>query len=164
MLDQLRTRKASDLDDGQGLVGSSTISIDNSSVQKTKIIKRQPSMFLHMIEQVLYLKSRRDGDEFDYILDDDLTELDELIAQSIISVDSFWDSIDYLLLASAAAAGQLNVVQMILKYVDKSVLMALESNNPLVLAFVNKHDEVVKLLLEHGFDPNLQGEPLIMVI
>ena len=158
MSDQSNVRKASDLDADQGPDSSSA---DISSAQVAKKAKRQPNIFLYLLEQVLFFKSRDgvDSNEFDDVLSEDLSELDEMIAQNIIAVDNFWDSIGYLLLASAASAGQLNVVKVILKYVNESVIMAYqESNSPLVLAFIKQHEEVVQLLLEHGFDPDIPGE------
>ena len=161
MSDQSKTRKASDLDDEKELEGSNTLSAGaSSSFQFTKQTKREPSMFLRLIESALLVyNSNTEGNfERDEILRRDLSELDEAIQCDIIAVDDFWGSIGYSLLKNAIKTDLVALVQMLLKYADQNTVLHLAKDKQLLLfACSNDHFEVVKLLLELGADPNLIG-------
>ena len=163
MSDQLKTSKASDLDAEQGIGGSDT----SSAHVAKKAIKREPSMLLQMLDAILILKNRynvEDEDEEDKVAVDrilnrivhgDIQEVDEAINYDITAVDNFWNSIGYSLLDKAADTGLTNLVRVLLKYSDKSMMNSSRDRNPLFLACCRGRVESVKLLLGHGFDPNL---------
>ena len=167
MSDQLKTRKASDIDADQEFNDSYESSIHAStSVQVSKRARREPStsMFLRLLDNSLSLKNyyhdHNNGlfAQFREIINGDISEIDEAIKNNVV-VDNFWSSIGYSLLENAAEAGQINIVKVILKYAGKSVIKSFDGDlNPLVLAYLNGHLEIFQLLLEHGFDPNLPGE------
>lgn len=163
MSDQLKTKKASDFDADQEIDVSPSANV-------AKEAKSEPSIFLQMLESVLISRNRcKDEDEYKYdagafdkvlsrIKCGDIRELNEAVKYDITAVDNFWDSIGYSLLEKATEAGLLNIVKVILKYAEKSILIAVDRNyNPLLLACLNKHMEIVKLLLNYGVNPNLMG-------
>ena len=97
-------------------------------------------------------------DQFGEILNGDLSELDGMITNNV-SLGNFWDSIGYSLLVNSTEAGQINIVKSILKHADKKIIDVLDiDRHPLVLACINDHLKVVRLLLEHGYDP-ARGNP-----
>ena len=166
MFDQLKTRKASDLDDGLGINESNSALIDGSpSFHVAKKAKREPSMFLRLLANSLSIKHNyRDPkddalyDEFDEILNGDLSELDEMITSNVI-LDNFWDSIGYSLIENAVKAGLINIVKLLLKHADKSIMMVFTRyRHPLLKACLKGYVDIAKLLLEQGADPNLHGE------
>lgn len=169
MSDQLKNRKASDFDADQGIRGSQTIS--RSSFQLNKKAKREPSIFLLMLQGVLSTKNREknadsDNDSnnsddgfFDEVLTriacGDIRELNEAIKNDI-TLDNFWRSIGYSLLNGAAEAGQTNLFRALLKHANKNIIMALNrDHSTLYLACRKGHIEIVELLLKRGTDPNL---------
>ena len=159
MSDQLNIRKAFELDNDQVSGGSSAASI-HASVQSTKKTKREPCMFLRLIESALLVYNSNTEGNFDRdeILRGDLSELDEAIQCDIIAVDDFWGSIGYSLLEKAIKTDLVTLVQMLLKYADQNTVLLLAKDKQLLLfACSNDHFEVVKLLLELGADPNLIG-------
>ena len=160
MSDQLKTRKALDQDDGKEIEGSTNISIDaSSSVQFTKQTKREPSMFLRLIEAAILVHNSNNGGEyFDQILRGDLQELDEAVKCDIVAVDDFWGSIGYSLLEKAIKTHLVALVQVLIKYADQNTILNLVKDKCLLFfACSNGHFEVVDALLEHGADPNLMG-------
>ena len=157
MSDQLKTRKASDLDDVKEIEGSNTISFNaTSSLHVSKKAKREPSMFLRLIEAaILVYNSNESEGHFKEILRGDLSELDEAIK---CDFDDFWGTIGYSLLENAIKTDLVALVQILLKYADQNTVLHLAKDEQLLLfACSNGHIEVVKLLLEHGADPNLIG-------
>ena len=168
MSDQLKTRKASDLDASQAIGGSDTTSLNaSSSFHVSKKAKREPSMFLRMLDSILISKTRGKYDDykydagaFDSLLNrfelGEIQEVEEAIKYDITVVDNFWNYIGYSLLAKAVMAGLINLVRVLLKHAGKSLMKPLnEDSNPLLQACARGRVEIVKLLLEHGFDPNL---------
>ena len=168
MSDQLKTSRASDLDAGQELGDSNTSSLNtSSSFHVSNKAKREPSVLLEMLESILILKNRcndEDEDENDKCVVDrilnrimrgDIQEVDEAIKYDLTAVDDFWNSIGYSLLDKAAETGMTNLVRVLLKHTDKSTINANRDRNPLLLACCRGRVQIVKLLLEHGFDPNL---------
>ena len=169
MSDQLpvNIRKASDVHADQEISDSDDSSIHAStSVQVSKRTRREPStsIFLRSLNNSLSLKNyyhdHNNGlfAQFREIINGDISEIDEAIKNNVV-VDNFWSSIGYSLLENAAAAGQINIVRLLLKHADKSVIKSFDGDlNPLVLAYLNGHLEIFQLLLEHDFDPDSPGE------
>ena len=158
MSDQLNIRMASDFDAGEGIGDSEASSADATlSVHVSKKAKCEPSMILRVLNSALSLKNHgKDEKEFDYLLNGDMSELDHVIKYNIMTHDDFWCSIGYSLLKNAVESGLIDVVQMLLKYADNNTIKALELNfNQLLFACKAGHIEVIRLLLEHGFNPNL---------
>lgn len=112
-------------------------------------------MLLQLIDTALISKNL---DEkfivlFEQILNGDISELDEAIKYNITTHDNFWSLIGYSLFEKTAECGHINVVKLLLKYIDKPLLMALNVNfYPLFFACMMGHVDIVRLLLEHGFD------------
>ena len=161
MSDQLNTRKASDLDNGDVLDASDTPSFNaSSSVHIKKKVKREPSIFLFMLNNVLFqqkVNGYYDG-SFDDILHGGMSEVDEMISHNVFS-DNFWDRIGYSFFENAAWCGLRDLVQMLLKYAGENTIAAIGGDySPLQLACVGGHVEVVELMLEHGVNPNMIGE------
>ena len=149
MSDQSTSGKASNHDADQGIGVSNSSSIDGSSLAKKA--KNEPIMFLRSFDTAL--KSR--GKEFD---SEEMSELDESIAHSIITHHEFWDLIGYSLLKNAIESDLISVVQVILKHADKNGIKTLEVNYPpLLLACKAGCIEIVSLMLVHGFNPDLAG-------
>ena len=158
MSDQLLSGKAPGYDEGQKIDPNS---LPTETVYLTEKEKLEPSMFLRTLEAILISKNCGKNDDdgsFDEVLHGNIEELDDAIKYDITSVDNFWCSIGYSLLEKAAEAGLVNIVKVIQKYTDKSIIKALNRPyNPLLFACINMHTEVVKLLLEHGANPDLLG-------
>ena len=160
MSDQLNIRKASDLDDDQEHVASDTASIHaTSSVHVAKKAKRKPSMILRLLDNSLSLKNQGEDDgSLHGIISGDISELIEAVENDITVLDDFWSSIGYSLLKNAAQSGLVALVQVLLKHADKNSAKSInEDYNPLFFASINRHIDVVSLLLEHGLNPNEMG-------
>ena len=95
---------------------------------------------------------------FDGILNGGMQAVEEAIMCDIIDCDNFWRSIGYSLLEKAAEAGFVNIVLVLLKYEKYDAIFADERFNVLYTACIENRVEVVKSLLEHGFDHNMMGE------
>lgn len=150
MSNQLKTRKASDLDAALGIESFRAA----SSVPPTKKAKREPSIFLLSLKSALKSKLHQSGKWYlDEIHDEDLDMLDALIANEISSLDDFWLSIGYSLFENAAKVGQLDTVKLLLKHAEKKNIKAMAKCGKLLFFACSKgYIEVVKLLLEHGFN------------
>ena len=153
MSNQLKTRKASDLDAKVG--DSNDSSVDStSSIQSKKKSKHEPSLLLRMLSALIYKSSLKE------ILGGDISEIDEAIGSSLNARDNFWRSFGYDLFVEAVKAGQVDVVQILLKHTKKADIVSLAKCGKLLfLACTKEYTEIVKLLLEHGFDIgiNLMG-------
>ena len=155
MTDQLKTRKASDYNDGQGIVGSSSVDL-LSSASSPKKVKREPSrlMFLRLLNSALILKSRGHDDRlFDEVLVGDVSELNDAIEYGIASHHNFWRSIGYSLLENAVKAELINVVKLLLKHA-RSFNISARASDLFFFACRQGHLEIAEVLLEHGADVN----------
>ena len=138
--------------------------VDSNADSSTYIIKKakhsKPTMFLRMLEAALLIHDydSRSLGYFDEILEGDMYEIDQLISYEIATLDDFWSSIGYSLLEKAAEAGLLNIVQVLLKYEKYDTTFSAQRFKVLYTACMESHVEVVKSLLEHGFDHNMMGE------
>ena len=158
MSDELKGRMVSDVNDEYDI--GETCSLGNKSLSHlTKQTRRQPSIVLRMLDAALILTNRGDNDGlFNEILLGDMSEIDEVIKCNIATQDDFWHSIGYGLLEKAVKAGLINIVQMLLNHTDENIRMGLRMNrNLLYFACLNGQIELVEILLQRGFDPNLPG-------
>ena len=155
MTDQLKTRKASDFYNGQGIIGSSSVDL-LSSAPSPKKLQHEPSrlMFLRFLNSALILKSRGHDDRlFDEVLSGDMSELDEAIEYGIASHHDFWRSIGYSLLENAVKAELISVVKLLLKYTN-GFNISVKASDLLFFACRQGYLEIAEVLLVHGADVN----------
>ena len=153
MSDQLKTRKASDLEAAHRSVDA------NSSAQPPKKVKFEPCMFLQMFKALLILKiTHEDRGLFAEIFNRDMYELDEAIKCGLVAHDNFWASFGYSLLENAVTAGLTNVVKLLLKHADTGIAILINEGRLLLFSCIHGYIDITQLLLEHGADPNLSGK------
>ena len=157
MSDQLKTRKASDLEAAQG---------SNDAiypVQPPKKIKFEPCMLLQMFNAllILNLKTHHPSENqhlFEDLFNGEIDELDEAIKYSIVAHGNFWSSFGYALLEKAVEGGLTKVVKLLLKHADAGIAIFINEGRQLLPSCMHGYIEIAQLLLEHGADPNLLGE------
>ena len=126
----------------------------DSSAHVAKQFRRKPSTSLRMLENNLVLKV--DGfidDIFDELPFKDIDEFDSIIEHDVASVFDFWDVIGISLVEKAIELDLIDLVYLLLKHADDSLLIP-EQSNALFLSCETNHMELVKVLLKHGADVN----------
>ena len=142
MLDQLKTKKASEMEN------------DAISDHLATKVKQEPSMCLRMLNDFLISNiQEKDNGLFDDILYGDMKEVEEAIKSYTLECN-FWSSIGYSLLANAVDAGLADLVKLTLKHADAHAKDAIFQLNLLLLACINEDLGITQILLDFGFDPN----------